>query len=107
MHNKKRVRPQSARFLPNNSMSRGFDSVPIPDLRFIDFTTIPPEPIVGPCPLGLNRAREDHMRKLLEQSLIDYGVVLAVVGIMHAGVLACRFEQQGTDVELFQMTTGL
>lgn len=85
----------------------GDDSVPIPDFRFVDFTTTPPEPIVGPCPLDLNRAREDHMYKLLQQSLVDYGIVLAVVGFMHAGVLAHRFKQEETDVELFQMTTGL
>jgi len=47
------------------------------------------------------------MYKLLQQSLVDYGIVLAVVGFMHAGVLAHRFKQEETDVELFQMTTGL
>ncbi len=47
------------------------------------------------------------MSSIIRQTLQQSEIVLAVVGFMHAGVLARRFEKEQIPVELFQMTQGL
>jgi hypothetical protein len=85
----------------------GDTSAPVPDFRFIDWSVSPPEPIVGPCPRDVHGPREDYMYSIIRQTLKESEIVLAVVGFMHAGVLARRFETEQIPVELFQMTKGL
>lgn len=85
----------------------GDTSAPVPDFRFIDFSVSPPEPIVGPCPTDVHGPREEHMCSIIRQTLKESKIVLAVVGFMHAGVLARQFEREQIPVELFQMTKGL
>jgi hypothetical protein len=47
------------------------------------------------------------MCSVIRQTLKESEIVLAVVGFMHAGVLARQFERDQIPVELFQMTKGL
>ena len=80
---------------------------PGPDDALIDASSFPPEIIAGRCQLDLQAQREAHMSSILREALQQSDIVLAVVGYMHAGVLARQFEKEQIPVELFQMTLGL
>jgi hypothetical protein len=47
------------------------------------------------------------MCSIIRQTLKESEIVLAVVGVMHAGGMARQFEREQIPVELFQMTQGL
>jgi hypothetical protein len=66
-----------------------------------------PEVIAGRYRLDAQDLRERHMCSILREAVKESGTVLAVVGFMHAGVLARELENEHIAVEAFQMMQGL
>jgi len=68
---------------------------------------IKPRMLAGIYDLEKQRVREDFMRELIADALWEHDCVLAIVGYVHVGVLARRFEAEDVSVAALLFTDAL
>lgn len=83
------------------------DGLIYPPLEEAFRSRIVPVLLAGRYDLTTHRVREDFMHDVIAEAMRKHGCVLAVVGYVHLGVLARRFEAEGVPVEALMFTDAL
>ena len=83
------------------------DGLIYPPLEEAFRSRIMPVLLAGRYDLTTHRIREDLMHDLIAEAMRKHGCVLAVVGYVHLGVLARRFEAEDVSVEALMFTDAL
>lgn len=83
------------------------DGLIYPPLEEAFRSRIVPVLLAGRYDLTTHRIREDFMHDMIAEAMRKHGCVLAVVGYVHLGVLARRFEVDDVLVEALTFTDAL